>query len=107
MYRACNISGRKILFHQRYNWSLLKVGTEIKENVNVAPLYMDCDIRKITYFPPSNPHPPQIHRPPFTQSISSNILVMNFGKKDDRVQIQQGQRDVYVRSGHLMFIKIN
>ena len=72
MYKARNFSGSKILFHQR--WSLLKVGTESKENVNVAPLYMDCDIRKITYFPPSNPHPPQIHRPPFTQSISSYII---------------------------------
>lgn len=68
------LCGRKILFHQHYNRSLLKVGTgtESKENVNVAPLYMECDIRKITHFPPSHPHPPQIQRPPFTQRISSS-----------------------------------
>ena len=86
MNQASTLSGRKILFRQRYSRSLLKVGMESKENVNVAPLYMECDIRKITHFPPTHTLLTSIAHCSRSVYLPSRVRVMNIVKKDDMHQ---------------------
>ena len=96
MNQASTLSGRKILFRQRYSRSLLKVGMESKENVNVAPLYMECDIRKITHFPPTHTLLTSIAHCSRSVFLPSRVRVMNIVKKMTCIRVRVG--------GHLMFI---